>query len=58
MFYLKEHLTINEGEEITGTFSLKPNAKNERDLDIRIKYSFTGNSTGETLSEELDYKMC
>jgi len=42
VFYLKEVLSIKKGEEIRGEFTLKPNAKNHRDLDIIIEFSFKG----------------
>jgi len=58
VFYLKEHLIVNEGEEIKGSFSLKTNANNERDLDIVIKYSFEGASETGIITDTLDYKMC
>eukprot|EP01114_Cavostelium_apophysatum_P007326 TRINITY_DN19412_c0_g1_i1.p1 TRINITY_DN19412_c0_g1~~TRINITY_DN19412_c0_g1_i1.p1 ORF type:complete len:345 (-),score=97.71 TRINITY_DN19412_c0_g1_i1:61-1095(-) len=42
VFYLDEVLSVKKGEEIRGEFTLKPNAKNPRDLDIVIEYSFKG----------------
>jgi type I protein arginine methyltransferase len=42
VFYLEDCLTVCAGEKITGTLSCKPNAKNPRDLDITIEYSFEG----------------
>jgi len=42
VFYLKEVISIKKGEEITGEFECKPNAKNPRDLDIVISYKFQG----------------
>lgn len=42
VLYLEEALMITEGEEVTGTLSVAPNEKNNRDLDIRLEYSFQG----------------
>ncbi|KAI8892806.1 S-adenosyl-L-methionine-dependent methyltransferase [Globomyces pollinis-pini] len=56
VFYLHKHLVVNKGEKITGTFSLAPNANNERDLDLGIKYKFSG-ASGSIDTEHL-YKMC
>ncbi|KHJ76384.1 hypothetical protein OESDEN_23996, partial [Oesophagostomum dentatum] len=37
VFYLMDALTVKKGEEITGYFSVAPNARNERDLDFKVK---------------------
>ena len=29
VFYLKDYITAKKGEEISGTFSMKPNSKNK-----------------------------
>jgi protein arginine N-methyltransferase 1 len=56
VFYLKEYLTVSEGEEIEGTFMCRPNDKNERDLDIEIKYKFQGQN--DQSEGALEYTMC
>jgi protein arginine N-methyltransferase 1 len=56
VFYLHNHLVINKGEKIKGTFSLAPNASNPRDIDLIIKYQFKGKN-GEVDTEH-SYKMC
>ncbi|KAI0071772.1 S-adenosyl-L-methionine-dependent methyltransferase [Panus rudis PR-1116 ss-1] len=38
VFYTPETLTVSEGDNITGTLSCAPNARNPRDLDITIAY--------------------
>ncbi|OAP56520.1 hypothetical protein AYL99_09699 [Fonsecaea erecta] len=38
VFYLRQVLTVEEGETVTGFLSNKPNSKNRRDLDIKIDY--------------------
>jgi protein arginine N-methyltransferase 1 len=42
IFYFDKDLLVNEGEKITGTISVKPNAKNPRDLDIVLDYNLQG----------------
>jgi len=55
VFYFDEYLTVKQGEEITGTFTLSPNKRNARDLDFSIDIDFRGE-----LSEMVEsnvYKM-
>ena len=40
MFYLEDYLTSKKGEEVTGTFTMKPNVRNVRDLDFEISIKF------------------
>jgi len=54
-FYLDEGLTVNKGETITGNFSMKPNERNPRDLDIQLSTEFKGEHS--IVSECHDYKM-
>ncbi|CAB9512425.1 arginine N-methyltransferase 1 [Seminavis robusta] len=42
IFYLRNTLTICNRETIEGEFACRPNAKNNRDLDISISLSFKG----------------
>lgn len=42
VFYLDEYLTVKHSERIRGIFEIKPNAKNNRDLDIKLKLDFEG----------------
>lgn len=42
VFYLDDYLTVKTNESIYGTFEIKPNAKNNRDLDIKLKLDFDG----------------
>ena len=53
VFYTKETITIHEGEQITGTLACAPNARNNRDLDIKISWEAPNG-----LAEIVDYKMC
>jgi len=42
VFYLEDYLTSKKGEEVTGTFTMKPNQRNVRDLDFEITVNFEG----------------
>jgi len=42
VFYLKDALVAHEGEEVSGLIAVRKNAKNPRDLDIKLKYVFDG----------------
>jgi protein arginine N-methyltransferase 1 len=57
VFYIREVLTVEEEETISGFLENRPNDKNKRDLDIKISYTF------ETMDERrfsegvCDYRM-
>jgi protein arginine N-methyltransferase 1 len=56
IFYLKDRITICEGEEITGTIACRPNKKNTRDLDISFDINFHGMHS--TISNEhVEYRL-
>ncbi|XP_025786726.1 protein arginine N-methyltransferase 8 [Puma concolor] len=55
VFYLEDYLTVRRGEEIFGTISMKPNAKNVRDLDFTVDLDFKGQLCETSVSN--DYKM-
>ncbi|XP_039283340.1 protein arginine N-methyltransferase 1-like isoform X2 [Nilaparvata lugens] len=42
VFYFDDYITVKKGEEIYGTFSMKQNARNVRDLDFNIELDFKG----------------
>lgn len=42
VFYLRDVVSIRQGETISGNIACKPNAKNPRDLDITVDYEFNG----------------
>ncbi|KAL7513876.1 hypothetical protein ACHAXN_011190 [Cyclotella atomus] len=42
IFYLKDTVYVQEGDNITGRITCAPNVKNERDLDIDIDAHFEG----------------
>uniref|UniRef100_A0A8C5SFL8 Protein arginine N-methyltransferase domain-containing protein n=1 Tax=Laticauda laticaudata TaxID=8630 RepID=A0A8C5SFL8_LATLA len=55
VFYLEDYLTVRRGEEIYGTISMKPNEKNERDLDFMVELDFKGQLCEASISN--DYRM-
>ncbi|KPP60898.1 protein arginine N-methyltransferase 1-like [Scleropages formosus] len=55
VFYLDDYLTVKTGEEIFGTMSLRPNAKNNRDLDFTLNIDFKGQLCEVTKTAE--YRM-
>ncbi|CAH2046037.1 unnamed protein product, partial [Iphiclides podalirius] len=42
VFYFDEYMTVKKGEEIMGTFSMKQNERNNRDLDFEVEIEFKG----------------
>jgi protein arginine N-methyltransferase 1 len=42
VFYLHDVIPVCQGEKLEGRLSCRPNGKNPRDLDIDVKYEFTG----------------
>ncbi|XP_072915919.1 protein arginine N-methyltransferase 1-like isoform X3 [Hemitrygon akajei] len=55
VFYLEDYLTVKLGEEICGTITMNPNAKNNRDLDFTLELDFRGQLCEASFSH--DYKM-
>lgn len=55
VFYIRDYLTVNSGEEIKGTFSVRPNPRNRRDMDFDISVKFDGQYS--KLDESLTYHM-
>ena len=55
VFYLKDSITINEGESISGVISVAPNAGNHRDLDITLQYDFDG--TVHSLHDTQEFRL-
>ncbi|KAN0060076.1 Nuclear SAM-dependent mono-and asymmetric methyltransferase [Thecaphora frezii] len=54
VFYTKDMLTVSENDQITGRLSCRPNAKNNRDLDIVIDYEVKGAAGTQG---RMEYKM-
>lgn len=57
VFYLREVLTVEEGESVGGYLSNKPNEKNRRDLDIKIDYELDTEDRTRYASGSCEYKM-
>ncbi len=57
VFYIKDALTVEEGEVIHGVLSSKPSEKNKRDLDIRIEYRLDTEDDSRKGEGVCDYKM-
>ncbi|MCJ1455345.1 hypothetical protein MMC28_005700 [Mycoblastus sanguinarius] len=57
VFYLREVLTVEEGETVTGYLMSKPNEKKKRDLDITISYELQTEDEKRMAEGSLDYKM-
>jgi hypothetical protein len=42
IFYFENDIPMKAGESITGTFLMKKNQKNHRELDIKVSYHYDG----------------
>ncbi|BCR83682.1 protein-arginine omega-N methyltransferase HMT1 [Aspergillus chevalieri] len=58
VFYLRDVLTMEEGEVLTGVLENKPNDKNKRDLDITINYRFETTDPVRYAENGCFYRMC
>lgn len=57
VFYLREVLTVENGESVRGYLSNKPNEKNRRDLDIKIDYELDTDDSTRYAAGSCEYKM-
>ncbi|XP_031620309.1 protein arginine N-methyltransferase 1 isoform X1 [Contarinia nasturtii] len=55
VFYLDDYLTVKKNETCYGVFKLKPNDRNNRDLDFSIEINFKGELS--EVNEENHYRM-
>ena len=55
VFYFDDYLTVKAGEELYGVINIKPNKRNQRDLDFSIEVDFKGELS--SMSENNSYKM-
>uniref|UniRef100_A0A182PN09 type I protein arginine methyltransferase n=1 Tax=Anopheles epiroticus TaxID=199890 RepID=A0A182PN09_9DIPT len=55
VFYFDDYLTVKKGEEVHGTFKMKPNVRNNRDLDFTIDLQFKGELS--KVDEKNHYRM-
>lgn len=58
VFYFREVLTVQQGEEVSGTLVVRPNEKNRRDLDIKIDYQLDTQDVKRSAQGTCLYKMC
>ncbi|RFU27433.1 hypothetical protein B7463_g8901, partial [Scytalidium lignicola] len=58
VFYLRDVLTVQQGEQIRGVLSNKPNDKNKRDLDVTIQYQLQTDDPTRKAEGSCEYKMC
>ena len=57
VFYLRDVLTVEQGEQIAGVLGNRPNDKNKRDLDITIEYRLDTDDPNRAASGSSEYKM-
>ncbi|KAI4133312.1 MAG: hypothetical protein LQ347_002223 [Umbilicaria vellea] len=57
VFYLREVLTVEEGEQIRGVLTSKPNEKKKRDLDIKITYKLETDDNSRRTEGTCEYQM-
>lgn len=57
VFYLKEPLTVCEGEEIKLKIKCEPNRQNPRDLDIEINHEFIGSHMTSLVASTQEYRL-
>ena len=57
VFYLRDVLTVEDGETVTGFLMSKPNEKKRRDLDITISYHLQTEDDKRLAEGSLDYQM-
>ncbi|KAJ5764012.1 hypothetical protein N7533_002693 [Penicillium manginii] len=58
VFYLRDVLTIEEDEQVSGWLENRPNDKNKRDLDINLSYKFEINDPTRFAEGSCFYRMC
>ncbi|OOQ82413.1 putative protein arginine N-methyltransferase [Penicillium brasilianum] len=57
VFYLRDVLTVEEGETVSGVLENRPNDKNKRDLDINISYKFDVEDPTRSAEGSCFYRM-
>jgi hypothetical protein len=56
VFYLEDDLYCQRGDKITGSFAMKPNGRNKRDMDIAIS-SEHHTADGSVFKQKMCYNM-
>ena len=57
VFYLREVLTVEQGEQIRGLLTSKPNETKKRDLDIKISYQLDTDDSNRKAEGVCEYQM-
>jgi len=57
VFYLRDNLTMQAGERITGQLTCAPNERNRRDLDIAIDWALEAEDGGRSAKGRSEYRM-
>jgi type I protein arginine methyltransferase len=57
VFYLQHVLAVKQGEYVSGALENRPNAKNPRDLDIKITYSLEADEEARFIEGQAEYRM-
>jgi protein arginine N-methyltransferase 1 len=57
VFYLRDVLTVEEGETVSGVLENRPNDKNKRDLDINLSYKFEVEDPTRSAEGSCFYRM-
>ncbi|KAI9704349.1 MAG: type I protein arginine N-methyltransferase Rmt1 [Candelina mexicana] len=57
VFYLRDVLTVESGEQVRGVLENKPNEKNKRDLDVKISYRLETEDVNREAEGSCEYKM-
>lgn len=58
VFYLRDMLTVQVGENVKGSLSCRPNERNRRDLDIEISWELETEEVERCVAGRASYKMC
>ncbi|KAL1301891.1 hypothetical protein AAFC00_006071 [Neodothiora populina] len=58
VFYLKDAITVEAGEQMSARLECKPNERNRRDLDVVIDYKLETEDQGRTAEGQCKYVMC
>jgi protein arginine N-methyltransferase 1 len=58
VFYLREVLTVQQGDKVKGVLAVRPNDKNRRDLDVKIDYKLEVDDPMRHAEGACEYKMC
>lgn len=58
VFYFKDVLTVQNGENIQCNLMFRPNSKNRRDLDVKLDYLLETDDTNRSSKGSCEYRMC